>query len=200
MVDITRPDNMVQVGNYDTYPAGSGGGFEGCWGVYPFFKSGARVATNISAQGAGNGELYVVTPDYRRACYLEGVITNAITGFPLNNAQIEVLGSNPLTQDFSISTGQYKTGQAESGYFSVRISKNGYLPYETSVYFTEGELVVLDAALYPFDQFPVTGTVLRRSDLQPIDGATVWLYETLSSNSTTTDVNGLFAFNDVTPG
>ena len=33
IVDVARPANMVITGIYDTYPAGSGNGFEGCWGV-----------------------------------------------------------------------------------------------------------------------------------------------------------------------
>jgi choice-of-anchor B domain-containing protein len=34
--DITYPDNMIQVAYYDSY-SGSGNGFDGCWGTYPFF-------------------------------------------------------------------------------------------------------------------------------------------------------------------
>ena len=40
----------------------------------------------------------------------------------------------------------------------------------------------------------------RKSDNQPVDGATIWLYGALSTNSTTTDPNGLFSFPSVTPG
>ncbi len=199
IVDATRPDNLVQVGDYDTYP-GSGGGFDGCWGVYPYFPSGTLIASNINAEGTGNGELFILTPDYHRACYLEGKITNALTGSALNGAKIEVLGSNPLTQELSASTGLYKTGQAASGYFKVRVSKSGYETYETSAYFAEGEVVTLNAALYPIGNFTVSGTVLRQSDNQPVEGATVWLYGSLNSSSRTTDVDGLFDFSGVKPG
>jgi hypothetical protein len=87
MVDITRPDNLVQVGDFDTYPT-TGSGFEGCWGVYPYFPSGTIVASNINALNTGDGEVFFVTPAYKRACYLEGKITDGLTGLPLSNARI----------------------------------------------------------------------------------------------------------------
>jgi choice-of-anchor B domain-containing protein len=199
IVDITRPDNLVQVGNYDTYLP-SGEGFDGCWGVYPYFPSGNIIASNIPIGDAGNGKMFVITPNYRRACYLEGKITNAITGFPLNNASIEVLGSNPLTKESSGSNGVYKTGQAASGYYTVRVSKAGYHPYETSVLFEEGEVVALNAALYPIGNITVTGSVLRQNDNQPVAGASVILNGINGSSTTATDASGVFLFPNVAQG
>ncbi len=37
--DITFPNNMIEVAYYDSY-SGSGNGFDGCWGTYPFLPSG----------------------------------------------------------------------------------------------------------------------------------------------------------------
>jgi choice-of-anchor B domain-containing protein len=199
IVDASKPDNLVQVGNYDTYPT-AGSGFDGCWGVYPFFPSGTLIASNINALNTGNGELFIVTPDYHRACYLEGLITDAVTGQSLNNAKIEVLGSTPLTQELSTSSGIYKTGQATSGYFNIRVSKSGYQNYETLAFLKEGDVTIVNAALFPNGTFSITGTALRQSDNQPVDGATIWLYGAISTNSTTTDPNGLFSFPSVTPG
>ena len=39
IVDASKPAHLVQTGFYDTSP-NSGGGFSGCWGVYPFLPSG----------------------------------------------------------------------------------------------------------------------------------------------------------------
>jgi len=47
IVDASNPSNLVQVGNYDTSPAMSGGGYGGCWGVYPFLPSGIILASDI---------------------------------------------------------------------------------------------------------------------------------------------------------
>ncbi|MHC4925146.1 MAG: hypothetical protein ACYTG4_13905 [Planctomycetota bacterium] len=33
VVDISDPYNITEVGYYDTYPAGNGGGYPGCWGA-----------------------------------------------------------------------------------------------------------------------------------------------------------------------
>src|SRR5690606_28534245 len=32
--DVTHPYNMIEVGNYDTYP-GQTTSYDGCWGAYP---------------------------------------------------------------------------------------------------------------------------------------------------------------------
>ena len=198
MVDVTRPDNLVQVGNHDTYPSGQGDGFEGCWGVYPFFTSGTIIASNINVGGAG--ELWVLSPNYVRACYLEGKITDAVTGAPLPNAQIQVVGSNPLLQELSANNGIYKTGQESEGYYVVRVSKPGYDDFETLVYFQHGEVIVLDVPLFPNGLAEVSGTVIHHSDGLPVEGATVWLYGNKNFNSTITDVSGVFNFNNVPLG
>jgi choice-of-anchor B domain-containing protein len=199
IVDVTRPDNLVQVGNYDTY-SGTGGGSSGCWGVYPYFKSGTVIASNINAPGGGPGELFIITPDYRRACYLEGLITDAYTGFPITGAQIQVLGTNPLITETSSSNGQFKTGQTESGYFKVRVSKAGYQIYETSVYFAAGEVTVLNVTLFPNGSFTISGIVTAETSGNPVQDATVWLHGPLYTLTTMTDVNGYYEFLGVKPG
>ena len=54
-IDISDPSNPVEVASYDTWP-GSSGGFNGCWGVYPFLPSG-----NILVSDRTSG-LFVVRP------------------------------------------------------------------------------------------------------------------------------------------
>ncbi|MFN0216278.1 MAG: choice-of-anchor B family protein [Saprospiraceae bacterium] len=200
IVDITRPDNLVQVGNFDTYPSGQGGGSAGCWGVYHNFSSGTIIASNIDVGGAG--ELWLLTPNYVRACYLEGTITNAITGALLPGAQIQVLGSNPFLQEISATNGIYKTGQRAEGYFKVRVTKTGYQDFETLVYFQRGEVVELNVPLYPNDMRVVSGTVLNHSDSSrsPVANATVWLYGAQNFGPATTDAMGKFNINNVPQG
>ena len=76
IVDASHPDNMIVTGSYDTYTQGSGDGFNGCWGVYPYLPSGNLVVSDID-----NG-LYVLTPTYIRGCYLEGNVTDSVSGSP----------------------------------------------------------------------------------------------------------------------
>lgn len=112
IVDAHKPDNLVEVGDYDTSPFGNANGFEGCWGVYPFLPSG-----NIIASDRQEG-LFVLTPDLKRACYLEGKITNQ-NGEALPNIDVSFIGSNTLKR--SNFAGNYKTGIGNEGKYDVRI-------------------------------------------------------------------------------
>jgi choice-of-anchor B domain-containing protein len=45
--DISNPENIQLLAYYDTYPQNTGyTGFDGCWGVYPFFPSGVLIASD----------------------------------------------------------------------------------------------------------------------------------------------------------
>jgi len=145
ITDVSRPDNMVQVGNYDTYPTGSGSGFSGCWGVYPYLPSGNILLSNINGASSSNGELWIVSPNYVRGCYVEGTITSAATGFPLNGAKVEVLTTT--TTENTVATGVYKMGQLQSGLYTARVSKGGYITQNIPVTLTNGVVTILNAAL-----------------------------------------------------
>ncbi len=139
ITDVSRPDNMVQVGNYDTYSAGAGAGFDGCWGVYPYLPSGNILLSNI------NGEMWIVRANYVRGCYVEGTITSAATGNPLNGVRVELLTTS--TTENSNASGIYKMGQLQSGPYTARISKSGYITQDVPVTLTNGLVTVLNAAL-----------------------------------------------------
>jgi len=47
VVDISDPNNMVEVGYYDTYPQSETPNFNGAWGTYPFFRSGKVLISDI---------------------------------------------------------------------------------------------------------------------------------------------------------
>lgn len=201
IVDITRPDNLVQTGHYDTYPGYAGSGFEGCWGVYPYFPSGAIAATNISAPGTNNtGELYIITPEYTRACYLEGSVTDAVSGLPLSNAVVEIVGAPTPTLQSSGASGAYKMGQAASGYFTARVVKGGYQTLETPVLLENGQVTVLNAALFPNGNLTVSGVVLSAGKKQPYEFASVFLYGRNQVYNTVADAKGAFSISGVQPG
>jgi len=47
VIDISTPDNPVEVGFFDTTPYGTDeSGFNGTWSSYPYFKSGIIVVTS----------------------------------------------------------------------------------------------------------------------------------------------------------
>ncbi|MBL7825393.1 MAG: carboxypeptidase regulatory-like domain-containing protein, partial [Saprospiraceae bacterium] len=172
----------------------------GCWGVYPYFPSGNIIASNINGTATGYGEMWVITPTYKRACYLEGKITDALSGNAINNATIEILGSSPLVQGTSKNTGIYKIGQVESGYYKVKISKAGYQSFESTVLFVAGEVVELSVGLYAGGNYTISGTVLNSLNNMPIQGAQINLYGQQTIANTTTDIDGAFSFSGVDNG
>lgn len=118
LVDASRPDNLVQVGNYDTSPL-AGNGFHGAWGVYPYLPSGNLLVSDIE-EG-----LFIVTPTYKQACFLEGLVRDSIDGTMLNNAKIEVLNKSELNAVSNL-TGVFKTGTVDDGTYTLVVSKPGY--------------------------------------------------------------------------
>jgi len=147
IIDVSRPANMVETGRYETYPNGSGNGFEGCWGVYPYFPSGTIVASNIRASGTNNGELWVMTPDYVRGCYLEGTVTDSVTGNPIPGTTVTILSSgvSGTTNNF----GEYKLAQLQNGSVDVSFSKAGYVTKVLNANLDNGVLTLLDVILAP---------------------------------------------------
>ena len=199
IVDVNRPANMIQVGNYDTY-GGSGGGFSGCWGVYPYFPSGNMVATNRFAQNSNNGELFVITPDYVRACYLEGIVKDGETGFPIQNATMTLINGT-IAPENTDNKGEFRTGQLENGWFEVTVERQGYQSYSANVHLQNGQLSFLDVTLYPDDlMLDVSGNVLSYGKNNPVKDAKVYLSGMNNGYLTATDSLGAFLFEDVPAG
>jgi choice-of-anchor B domain-containing protein len=117
--DGHRPSNLVQVADYDTYPAASGAGYNGAWGVYPFLPSGNLVVSNIE------DGLFVLSPTYNRACYLEGIVTDSVTGWTINTANVVIQTTNVI--DSTKLTGDYAVGTVTPGVYTVQVSKSGYI-------------------------------------------------------------------------
>ncbi len=141
ILDATHPDNLIEVGKYDTSTGFSGNGFNGCWGVYPYFPSETIIATDIETG------LYTLSPTYVQACYLEGKVTDIETGNPIANAQVQILGATNAVDatDFS---GDYKTGVANTGTYTIEVVADGYVTKYVEVEFTtNGTLVTSDIQL-----------------------------------------------------
>ena len=47
VLDISDPENPVEVGYFDTAPTMEGPGFSGAWSTYPFFESGTVMITSL---------------------------------------------------------------------------------------------------------------------------------------------------------
>ncbi|MBC7777482.1 MAG: carboxypeptidase regulatory-like domain-containing protein, partial [Phycisphaerae bacterium] len=194
IVDVTNPSFLVETGSYDTYPQGSGGSFDGCWGVYPYLPSGNLVASNITP-----GELWVLSPTYERACYLEGKITDAANGLPLSGATVQIVGFNTSAKTTG-ANGLYHTGTAQSGTVQVRVIKFGYQPVFTSANLITGEVTTLDVALSIASNYTIGGKVVLASNAAPVPNAHVAIVSPDASFEVTTDANGQFSIPNVVGG
>ena len=152
IVDATVPDNLIEVGHYDTNSF-NGGGYNGVWGAYPFLPSG-----NILASDRQNG-CFVLDPTYVPAARLNGFVTNAATGQRLAGVDVTI-SSAELNQETSSLIGQYKTGLATAGTYDVTFFREDYHPKTISVTFVNGvnlnqnvqlDFKALDIDLIDFD-------------------------------------------------
>jgi choice-of-anchor B domain-containing protein len=185
IIDVSRPNNMIVVGTYDTYPQGSGNGFNGCWGVYPYLPSGNLVCSDID-----NG-LFVLSPTYVRGCYLEGTVSDSISGIPINNAKIQILNTTISKQ--SKLTGEYKTGTAAAGVYDIQVSKAGYITKTFyGVNLSNGIVTNLDVQLASFTTVAATGTVTNAVTGAPIANAIVHFSNTLYDVTGTTNAAGQY--------
>ncbi len=140
ITDAHKPDNLVEVGIYDTFNSDRVSGFGGSWGAYPFLPSG-----NVLASDIGNG-LFILKPTYVRASYLEGLVTNAVSGLTLSGVSVKIL-SDDANSDLSDASGIFKTGQATPGTFQVEFSKSGFESKIVEVDIATGEVTNIEVAL-----------------------------------------------------
>lgn len=178
--DVSRPDNMIMTGNYDTYP-GQTISFDGCWGVFPFFPSGTIAATDIS-EG-----LFILAPDYVHASYLEGLVTDASNSNPLTGVSVRI--QNDDQTEISKSGGVYKTGIMGTGTYSVTFSKVAYFPQTIQVSLASGNVTTLNVQLEPMPPYPLNVVVKETGTDNPVFGAQVKLEGALITHDYTT--NGL---------
>lgn len=140
IVDAHKPDNLVEVGHYDTSPF-SGGGFSGAWGVYPYLPSGNLLVSDMQLG------LFVLKPDFQRACYLEGVITDVNTNLPISNATVKFVANG--TVESSKVNGIYKSGIVTQGVNNVEFSAPGYVTQTLQPNLVREQTVTLNVALQP---------------------------------------------------
>jgi choice-of-anchor B domain-containing protein len=160
ITDMTRPDNIVKVASFDTYlPAGpeTGTWFLGCWGVYPYLKSGNIIASDMSTG------FWLIKPTYQRASYLEGkVLLREPNGTltPLPNATITIKSAK---KSFGKTNGNgiYKTGIGEPGQYTILFSHPSIFADSAIVTLKSGEVVIKD---YIIDVQYTTGKIVTETN------------------------------------
>ena len=189
ITDVSRPDNMIEVGHFDTYP-GRDSDPEGCWGAYPYLPSGIVIVSDIQSG------LYLLQPEYVKACYLEGSIRDALTGQPIENVQVDILNAD-LNEASSDIQGQYKTGIVTPGSYEVTFVKPGYLPYTGQATLENGVLTILNVDLQPAATYTISGTIKNSSDHRPIEQANITILNSLYEQTVQTNSNGYYEFETV---
>jgi choice-of-anchor B domain-containing protein len=192
IVDGSNPSNLIEVGNFDTYIPGNTG-FNGAWGAYPFLPSGLVLVSDIDYG------LFVLQPNYVRACWLEGKVTDITNNNPINGATVAI-SATELNEGSTDAIGEYKTGLATAGTYNVTYAAAGYLPETVSVTLENGVLTIKDVQLTPLPGFTVSGTVLDELSGNPIQGASVVVYNNDFTFNLTTAANGTFSINSVIQG
>lgn len=143
--DITHPNYMIEVGNYDSY-FGSGNGFDGCWGTYPYLPSGNIISSDINSS-SGKGRLLIYGRNFQQACYLKGNIINSITGLAIPNANMEILTT--LTTETANLLGHYQSAIVNSGTYQLVFSALGFNSDTITALLSNGQMHVQDAYLHP---------------------------------------------------
>lgn len=171
IVDASRPGNLIET-------AWAVVGNSLVWDADPYLPSGIVFAT------AKNEGLFIFQPTYQHAAWLEGTVTDSVTGLPLTDAKVFVLATP--NADTSKANGQYKTGAALSGTYTVQTERSGYkAKIIPNVALQTNEVTTLDIALAP----EIIGT--HNIDLEE----TIRVYPTLFSDRLTVEVapESLFA-------
>ncbi len=141
IADASKPDNIIEVANYDTW-LGSNGGFNGNWGAYPYLPSGLTLASDRQSG------LYVIDVDYKRAARLEGILTDLDLGTPVNGVSVSINSTQPNGVT-SNATGTYKTGIADGGSYEVTFTADNYLPLTVTLDFVNDVCLRLDTTMTP---------------------------------------------------
>ncbi len=191
--DVSQPGNMVEVARYDTDPALSGEGFQGAWGAYPWLPS-----ENIIASDVQNG-LFVLDPTYERGCYLEGTVSDANTGAPINGVEVRI-EPDSIVEHTDI-TGSYASGIGMAGDYDLIFSEPTYFPdtlHDRSLY--QDSTIVEDIQLDPRPRYDIQVEVEGHDDNSPIEGAMASLEREGPDFTGTSDGSGIILLQDVYHG
>ncbi len=127
ILDIEDPTQPIEVGHYDTAPqVGPSGSYAGCWDVFPYFPSGTLVASNYS----GPPGMWLLRFNGAKAGRINGIVVDFLSGQPVSEADIRVLGLPRQSRTDSLGNFSVRT---DSGSFRLEFSKTDFLPETLAV-------------------------------------------------------------------
>jgi choice-of-anchor B domain-containing protein len=191
IVDANHPANLIEVAKYD-FTTFEGGTFNGCWGVYPFLPSGNLVASDME------GGLYILTPTYKRACYLEGIVRDSACGSLLEGVTVCIVEAN--INEVSGVDGTYRTGTVNAGIYTIVFSKPGYISQTfNNVNLVNGELTSFEVNLSSPNSFALNGSVSTNAG-SPIESALISISDPSTSTQLSSNNLGEYAKCDLIAG
>ncbi|MFN0188166.1 MAG: choice-of-anchor B family protein [Bacteroidia bacterium] len=181
--DGARPNNIVEIASYPT------GSFL-CWDASPYLPSGRIIVADV------DGGVYVFEPNYQRACYLEGMVTDSITNLPLNNVTV-LINPSPKSTTTNL-VGEYKTGIVTAGTYDIEFKKPGYVTKTfTGVSLVNGQLTTINTLMSPF---VILGSVINTTTSVGVAGATIYATDGTNTATAIADASGNFTFSNLSSG
>jgi choice-of-anchor B domain-containing protein len=157
IVDAKYPENLIEVGWYDTSPK-AGSGFDGAWGAYPYLPSGNVLVSDIQ-EG-----LFIVDVEYTPGSRIYCLLVDSISGNPVFGAEVDLFARNQLKiSDFN---GAVWFGVPDQGWDALAIKAAGYYPEVVNFQFTQGNYDTLRIPLLPLS-FNIKETDFSGFDLFP---------------------------------
>ncbi len=162
IVDVTDPTAPVEVGYYDTTTRT--GGFDGCWGVYPFRTDNVYYASDRQTG------LFILEFTGGFAGEIRGTVRNASTSAPLDSAYVTLAGP-----DFEVATdgAGFYSKLVSGGAYQVITRRFGYESDTSNVVVPEDGLLVHDVDLVQLPAGTVDLQVLSARTGQPVADAVV---------------------------
>ena len=191
ILDISNPLDILEIAAYDTWAADDGGGFDGCWGVFPYFQTtpGLFVASDIT------GGLYVL--EYKGPL---GTLAGEVrrSGSPT----VKVAGAVLEIQESGIETTSNATGQYSlvdvAGNVHVEVSAFGYDTAVVPATIVTGVVTPLNIDLVLQPTGSLSGTVRSAITSAPIPNAEVKILATPLTD--VTDGVGAYAHDAIPVG
>ncbi len=184
IIDAHEPDNLVEVGSFDTYTFRDDG-YHGSWGAYPYLPSGLLLVSDIESG------LFVFEPQYQRASYLNGTVTSLVTGDALDSVRVQVISGRPGS-DLTGKNGNFKLGWAGDGVVEIEFSKYGYETKIVESSLTTASYTVVDVQLRPLSKYGIAGRVEDAETGMPIQDAQIIVFNKDYTERTVTDMAGAF--------
>jgi choice-of-anchor B domain-containing protein len=183
ILDTKDPQNLVEVAYYDTHDEHIDG-FHGCWSVFPFFKSGICIASDIE-----NG-MFVLKYDRNEPSYIHALIADKSNSNPIYNASLRIVQGNRNVEAFSNIQGLLRTGFPEEDSVNILVTKKGYYPDSFKLRLYKDSVIDLRILLQELPQHHLNIIVKDKKTGLFIPDAKIKLYNTDFSFLSTTDLNG----------